>query len=333
MIKRILRKKKPVEKLPSRITNDTVAEHREKVLAGGRKLKYPLQYTRYKLVRNTIVISLVALAALVALVWAQLYVWKDTSDLAYRITQAIPLPVAKIDGKYVRYSDYLLYHRSTMAFLEDQGGSEDQAAADKIKFHKQQALDRALEGAYVQKIASEKGLSVSDEQVKELVESERSNRGLTPEAYEAAVSDRLKWTMDEVHRAFRIALLRREVAFNIDTKAADLAQEINTALLAGGTLQELAEKYGKRVEYRAEIMVPADNSDGGLSEAVSNLAVGEVSGSIKTMAGDGYYFAMRQESGEGEIRYSYLKVPLEVFQEKFKAAKDSDQTKIYIDLE
>ena len=57
-IKKILpRKKKEAEKLPTRITNDTVAEHREKVLAGGRKLKYPLQYTRRKLVRNTILIS------------------------------------------------------------------------------------------------------------------------------------------------------------------------------------------------------------------------------------------------------------------------------------
>ena len=35
-------KKKDKRSLPSRITNDTVAEHREKVLAGGRKHKYPI---------------------------------------------------------------------------------------------------------------------------------------------------------------------------------------------------------------------------------------------------------------------------------------------------
>ena len=77
-------KKKPKQKkeLPTRITNDTVAEHREHVLAGGRKLKYPVQYTRSALVRNTIIISAVALVALVAGVWAQLYVFKDTGDIA-----------------------------------------------------------------------------------------------------------------------------------------------------------------------------------------------------------------------------------------------------------
>ena len=42
----------------SRITNETVAEHREKVLAGGRKFKYPLQYQRHKLIVNTLIIGI-----------------------------------------------------------------------------------------------------------------------------------------------------------------------------------------------------------------------------------------------------------------------------------
>ena len=33
---------------PARITNDTVAEHRQRVIAGGRKFKYPIQYARHK---------------------------------------------------------------------------------------------------------------------------------------------------------------------------------------------------------------------------------------------------------------------------------------------
>ena len=33
----------PPPETGGRITNETVAEHRERVLAGGRKFKYPLQ--------------------------------------------------------------------------------------------------------------------------------------------------------------------------------------------------------------------------------------------------------------------------------------------------
>ena len=132
-IKKVLPgKKKETNNLPTRITNDTVAEHREKVLAGGRKLKYPLQYTKRKLVRNTILISLGALVAFVVLVWVQLYVWRDTSEWAYRVTRVVPVPVAQIDGEYVRYSDYLLYYRSTVAVLENQGRSGDDLSKDRM---------------------------------------------------------------------------------------------------------------------------------------------------------------------------------------------------------
>lgn len=335
MIKKVLRKKKPSEKLPTRITNDTVAEHRERVLAGGRKLKYPLQYTRNKLVRNAILISLAGLVALVGLVWLQLYVFKGTSDLAYRITRAIPLPVAKIDGEFVPYSDYLLYHRTTMAFLESQGSATNGAATanDRVQFQEKQALERAVEAAYVRKLAREANITVSDEQVNEVIEQQRAERGLSYDAYVAAISDGLKWTMDEVRQSIRTALLRREVSFNIDSQAAQTAQKVNTALMAGKSLEEVSADFGSAVDYRPAVVVPKDNSDGGLSTAAAKLDVGETSGSIKTSRGDGYYFITRHESNENELSYSYVKVPLTKFQNDFKSIKDSDKTIYYINLD
>ena len=64
-------KKQPKE-LPKRITNDTVAQHREKVLAAGRKHKYPIQYTKRRLVWITMLVSVVILIVFIALGWAQL---------------------------------------------------------------------------------------------------------------------------------------------------------------------------------------------------------------------------------------------------------------------
>ena len=79
--------KKQSKTLPKRITNDTVAQHREKVLAAGRKHKYPVQYTKRRLVWITMFVSIIILAIFVVIGWMQLYVWRDTSDIAYRITQ------------------------------------------------------------------------------------------------------------------------------------------------------------------------------------------------------------------------------------------------------
>ena len=94
-------RKKTTDTEGHRITNETVAEHREKILAGGRRFKYPVQYAKHRLVINTIVISVVALLLVVFVVWWQLYSMQNTSTFFYRITRVIPLPVASVDGQPV----------------------------------------------------------------------------------------------------------------------------------------------------------------------------------------------------------------------------------------
>ena len=188
-------KKKDKRSLPSRITNDTVAEHREKVLAGGRKHKYPIQYSKHKLVWNTIFISIAGLIAVIVLLYLQLYVWKDTSDLAYRITKILPLPAGSVEGEFVRYSDYLLYNRGNMAVLKTQG--QDQAG-DKVAFQRQRAMNQAVQDAYVRKLAREKGVSVDDRKVDEEVDRQQKDAGLSKEAYRSAVKDMIGWSLDEV---------------------------------------------------------------------------------------------------------------------------------------
>lgn len=332
MIKKIFKRKpKTEEKLPSRITNDTVAEHREQVLAGGRKLKYPMQYTRRKLVRNTIVISAVALIALVTLVWLQLYVWRDTSDLAYRITKTVPLPVASIDGQYVRYSDYLLYHRSTLAGLQNQSGSDGTIDGDRVKFQQQRAMDQALEDAYARKIAKQYKIQVSDQKVEELMNLPRKEYGMTDSAYAAAVNDSLRWTLQEMRQATKNALLRQEAAFAVDDDASKLAKQAHEMVVAGKSLTEVSELLGTKVEYRSDVTVPRANSDGGLTAAAAKVGVGKVSGVTKILAGNGYYLIEHIGGDDKNINYSYIRVPLTVFAGSFAKLKN-DKTQIFIDL-
>ncbi len=100
MKKVFMRKKKQAKS--RRVTTDNLEEHREEVLANGRKFKYPFQYAKHKLVINTIIIGVVALALLVGFGWMQLYKLQNMGDIMYRFTKAIPLSVAKVDGHNVR---------------------------------------------------------------------------------------------------------------------------------------------------------------------------------------------------------------------------------------
>ena len=328
-MKKILkRKKKPEKQLPSRITNDTVAEHREKVLAHGRKHKYPLQYTKYRVVWNTILISLTTIIVAIIFIWFQLYVWKDTSDVAYRITKLIPVPVASIDGSPVPYNRYLLYHRSTIAVTDGR-----EMPADKLAFQRQQAMDRALEDTYAQKIANERDLTVTDEQVKSLIESRRKEGNISENFYEGVVRDSLHWSMDELETAIRAALLRQAVSFSVDDKANDIVKKVESEVRSGKTLDEIAKIHGKDVQYITDITVPRDNSDGGLSSAAAKLKPNTISSATKTMAGDGYYFIILKKSDEKNLTYDYIKVPLTVFNQQFRDLKEQDKVSYYIDIE
>ena len=79
------------EPKPKHITNETVAEYREQILASGRKFKYPVQYTKRRLITNALIIGALALVIFCGVTYWALYSVKTTSTFFYRLTQVIPL--------------------------------------------------------------------------------------------------------------------------------------------------------------------------------------------------------------------------------------------------
>lgn len=323
------RKKHEAKKMPSRITNDTVAEHRERVLAGGRKHKYPIQYTKHRLVWNAIFIGIAALIAALVLVWAQLYVWRDTGDIAYRITRTIPLPVASVDGTWVRYSDYLMIHRSNMAVLAKRG---QQHAEDKVAFQRQRSMEVAIENVYAEKLARERSIAISDERVMGLIEQQRKERSLSENAYATAVKDQLGWSLGEARQALRANLLRREVAFAVDEAALRLSEGIATELKAGKKLSEIAQARGQAVQYVPRVSVAKNNADGGLTAEAAKLKAGETSGIVKTVSGDAYHFISVEENTDQAVTYGYIRVPLTEFKRQLEELKKAGKIKYFIKL-
>ena len=59
------KKKENKTKKIVRITNDNIDKQREEVIAQGKKFKYPFQYSKHRLVINTILISVAAVLLLV----------------------------------------------------------------------------------------------------------------------------------------------------------------------------------------------------------------------------------------------------------------------------
>ena len=145
------------KKADKKTEKDKVAERREEVLAKGRKFKYPLQWTRHRVVVNTILITLVVLAMIIIGGWLALYRIGMTNELLFNITKVLPLPVASVDGEDVRFSDYLMFYRSSMTSIERQSGSQfDESSFDALRAeYKRAALTEAEKYTYAMKLAKE----------------------------------------------------------------------------------------------------------------------------------------------------------------------------------
>jgi SurA N-terminal domain len=325
----------------SRITNETVAEHRERILAGGRRFKYPVQYARHKLVFNAIIISIVAIIILVAVGYWQLYPAQNTSTFMYRVTKVLPLPVASVDGQSVPYSDYLMKYRSSVHYLEqkEQISLKSEDGKRRIDFIKQKSMEDAVADAYAAKLANERDITVSDAELEVFLKQQRQSTDgeVSQQTYDAVVLDYYGWNADEYRYATKSKLLRQKVGYAVDKSASATADSVAGQLkIAGASLQAIAAATnasgGTQLAYGASDWVPKTNQDGGLALAASKLERGAVSGVIKSTTGDGYYFVRLIDSDDTRVNYEYIQIPLTEFAKQLAAIEKADKVDTYITI-
>lgn len=340
-MKRFLKRSKKSDKpadTPSRITNETVAEHREQVLAGGRKYKYPVQYQRHKLIRNTILIGVGTLLALLVIGWHQLYVAQNASKLLYRITQLVPVSVASVNGEPVRYSDYLMRYRSSVYYLQQQNtlniNSKD--GQRQSEFVKRQELDRAEKNAYVRQLARQHGVSVGDEEVMEFIRRDTESRSVSLNAYEKTVLLTFyDWSLDEYKSVVKDELLKRKVRFVVDTAARQKIQDIQQQIAGGADMATLAKEISGDEQTKANGgdsgEVPLASQDpNGLIAAAQKLNKDQLSSLIQGV--DSYYVIKLIDKNDKMVRFRVMSVKLTQFDNDFEQLKTDKKINEYITI-
>lgn len=336
-LSKLIRKnaKEDRSQLPARITNDTVAEHREQILAGGRKFKYPVQYARHKLVRNAVVIAFVSVLLLGALAFQQLYFAQNSSDFIYRITQLIPVPVATIANEPVRYSDYLMQYRASEYWLSKYDEIKLDSVDGKRLLNgiKRQVLDTAEANAYAGKLAREKGITVTQKDIDEAVARKRNtaNGQITQEAYDASTMMLYRWSPQDYRQAIKQSLLRSKVAFAVDDDAKALADKASSLIASGKDLQAAAAELGNEITVQSPGLVDVTSSFSGLSVSeVAKLQPNVISGALKSSTDDGYYFVKVTQKTDTQVNFEFIQIKLKTFSAKLAELKKSNQIHEFI---
>lgn len=336
----VTRKKDDKPQSVGRITNETIAEHREQILAGGRRYKYPHQYARNSLIRNTILISVGVVVLLLVLFWWQLYLMQNTSKFFYRATQLIPVPVASVDGKFVPYSDYLMRLRSELHYLERESAINLNSADGKrqTEYQKRVALNKVVDNTYVKKIADERGIRVSDEEIDSFINQQLNSRkpSVSREEYEKIIKDYYDWSFSEYREFIREQLLRRKVALAIDDTARNKAKEIEQRLQDGADFTDVAKAESDDDTTKARggdvgFVSKSNDDPDGLIAAAQRLKKNEISGVIETRSG--YYIVKLLDTRENEIRYARILVGLKELDNRLEALRgDENKVSEYIDV-
>ena len=298
---------------------EKVEERREEVLARGRKFKYPLQWTKHRVVINTILIAVVTIAILVTSGWLALYQFGETGEMLFRITKILPIPVAQIDGENVLFSDYLMFYRSGMTSIERQSGqSVTEGDIETLRTeYKRAALTEAEEYTYAMKLAKEFGLTVTNEEIASefnkhlsIGGTERSEAG-----FMKIIEENFGLTKDEYERMIYLTLLRAKVEMAIDENASQIAYRVETLLAENnGNYSSVADALGDQIEYQETGgMVSNQNIDGGRAAEASKLEPGEQSGRFVSINGDGYYFVKLISKSDTEVNFVSIKVPFTEF--------------------
>jgi hypothetical protein len=342
-MKKLFLKKRPVKKeIPTRITNETVAEHRERILAGGRRFKYPMQYARHRLVVTTILITLVAFLVILLVGWWQLYPVQNTGTFFYRVTRVVPLPVASVDGESVKYGDYLMYYNSSAHYLRqsEQLNLSSEAGQRQNNHIKRKSLDIAIANTYAQKLARDLNISVSKARIDKVTDEDRntSTGRISQETYDASALNILGWTPSEYRHDTKNRLIRQDVAYAIDENAKKQQEKASQLVQADKAIdfEALAKTLGgegnKKVTTGLSGLVPQTNQDGGLTTTALTLEPGQISSPTRPATGDGYYFIKLIEKTPTQVSYSFVRIPLTEFNDRLATLKKENKIKEFINV-
>lgn len=317
---------------------EKVDARREEVLAAGRKFKYPLQWTKYRVVVNTILISFVVIGIIFVAGWLALYRFNMTDDMLFRITKILPVPVANVDGKNVRFSDYLMFYRSSILSIERQSGQVDnQSSLETLRSqYMRAALSEAEEFAYAQKLANELDITVSSEEVASEFERHRNIGGVerSEEGFLKIIQENFGLDKSEYERMLYLTLIRAKVEIAIDEDANTIADKVESLLAEnGGNYAQVAEALGDNIIYEETGgMVSSQNIDGGRASEAIKLEPGGESGRFVSINGDGYYFVKLIDKTETEVNFVSIKVPFTEFAERFFALSEDGLIGEYITI-
>lgn len=340
-----LRKDKTAEKEQQisdtlKITNDTVAEHREEVLSSARKYIYPLQHSKHKIVLITTSIFILAIVGFFSYAVISLYKLKSYSSFLYGVTQVIPFPIARAGSGFVAYENYLFELKHYVHYYKNQQKLDfnSESGQQQLAEFKKRALEKVVNDAYIKQLAKDNKISISDKELNEDIQIIRTQNRLggSDKVFEDVIKEYYDWSIDDFRRYRKQQLLEQKLLPALDAETVSRSKEAKIALDKGTDFKDVAKTYSDDAskESGGEYGYPIERSNRDISAqttaALFKLKPGEVSDVIN--AGYSLEIVKNLETQGDKIRASHIVFTFKDINTYINDLKEKQKTSTYIKL-
>lgn len=318
-----------------RITNETVAEHREAVLGAARKFIYPLQHSLKKIVSISAIIFAALTASFFVYCVLALYRFNNTSTFMYRVSQVVPFPVAKAGPVFVAQENYLFEVRHFIHYYQTQQRVDfsSESGRQQLETFRKAALQSVIDDAYVKQLAKQHKITVSNREVDYQIGLLRSqNRlGSSDAVFEDVLKEFWGWSVQDFKRELRQQLLAQKVVSALDVDTHNRAQNVLNELNNGGDFAELAKHYSQDLSTKdngGDYGVAIERTNRDLSpqviDALFRLEAGQTSSIVETPLGIEILKVREKDGNSVRASHIYLAFsPIETYINPLKKSKPS----------
>ncbi len=324
-----------------RITNETVAEHREEVLSSARKYIYPLQHSKHKIVLTTISLFVVALITFFSFTLVSLYKLKSHSSFLYGVTQVMPFPVAKAGDSFVAYENYLFELRHYIHYYQNQQKLDfnSESGQQQLAEFKKRALEKVVNDAYVKQLAKKYKVTVSNKEVDDEIQVVRAqNRlGESDKVFEDVLKEYWGWSVADFQRSLKQQLLAQKLLPKLDPAVEQKAKAAKAEVDAGGDFAAIAKKYSEDPASKdngGEYPTPIDRSNREITAQASAALFRLQAGQSSDIINSGYSLEIIKnlEVQGDKIRAAHIVFNFQDISAYLNDYKDQHKTRLYINL-
>lgn len=329
----------PVVQGVPRITNETMAAHREEVIGSARKYIYPLHHSKHRIILITTTLLIISIISFFIYCTLALYRFQSISGFLYRVTQVMPFPVARSGGSFVSYESYLFEVRHYTHYYESQLKLDFRTNEGKqqLTAFKRQALDKVVNDAYIKKLAHKYNVTVTEQQINDQITILRNqNRlGNNDKVFEDVLKDYWGWSLNDFKRSLRDQILAQNVASKLDTTTAERANKALAELKGGADFGAVAKQYSDDTGSKD------NNGDIGIVERTKrDLTAQTVDALYKLKPGQyseviniGYSLEIvknLENTPDGKIRAAHILFNFKDISSYINDLKDKQKTQVFI---